>query len=215
MEQIIRQAVSGKIDRVNVDAFCAAAGIDVFQLCNDIALEVAKRFDSGTMSHEDGDNVMNTIVGLMTDDDAAGHPLAEPAWSIYEAFDDGRNVRRYGADPVGSYTRPTIRGLLKRQEAENIFASGDANEIASALIDIALHDRDWCWVQNKCLGFARDGNPVVRQAAVTCLGHVARIHRELDLETVLAVLNELSGDPAVTTEDALDDIRIFIRNAAP
>ena len=103
---------------------------------------------------------------------------------------------------------------ISRSEAEHIFASGTADEIASALIDIAFHDPDWRWVQNKCLGFTSDDAPVVRQAAVTCLGHVARIHRTLDLETVLAVLNELSRDPAVTTEDALDDIRMFIHNAA-
>ena len=103
---------------------------------------------------------------------------------------------------------------ISREEAARIFASGDANEIASALVDIAFHDRDWRWVQNKCLCFARDSAPVVRQVAVTCLGHVARIHRMLDLETVLPVLNELSRDPAVTTDDALDDIRMFIHNAA-
>ena len=102
---------------------------------------------------------------------------------------------------------------ISRDKAEHIFASGDANQIASALVDIAFHDRDWRWVQNKCLGFARDGNPGVRQVAITCLGHVARIHQTLDLETVLPVLDELAGDPAVITEDALDDIRMFIHKA--
>jgi hypothetical protein len=103
---------------------------------------------------------------------------------------------------------------ISRAEAEHIFASGDADAIASALVDITFHDRDWRWVQNKCIGFARVDNSVVRQAAVTCLGHVARIHRKLDLETVLPVVDELSGGPALTTQDALDDIRMFVRNGA-
>ena len=103
---------------------------------------------------------------------------------------------------------------IDRRDAEHIFASGDANQIASTLVDVTFHDPDWRWVQNICLGFAHADAPVVRQAAVTCLGHVARIHRTLDLETVLPVLDELAADPAVTTEDALDDIRMFIRNTA-
>jgi hypothetical protein len=103
---------------------------------------------------------------------------------------------------------------LSRDEAEHIFASHDTSAIASALVDIAFHDGDWRWVQNKCLGFARHPAPAVRQVAVTCLGHVARIHRTLDLAAVLPVLDELSRDSSVTTEDALDDIRMFVSNAA-
>src|SRR5882724_6172059 len=103
---------------------------------------------------------------------------------------------------------------IDRRDAEHIFAPGDANQIASTLVDVTFHDPDWRWVQNVCLGFAHAEAPAVRQVAVTCLGHIARIHRKLDLETVLPVLKELAEDPAVTTEDALDDIRMFIHNAA-
>jgi hypothetical protein len=97
-------------------------------------------------------------------------------------------------------------------EAERILASNDSNAIASTLVDIAYHERDWA--QNKCLAFARYPEPNVRQVAVNCLGDIARIHRTLDLARVLPVLDDLSGDTEVTTEDALDDIRMFIPNVA-
>jgi hypothetical protein len=103
---------------------------------------------------------------------------------------------------------------IPRPEAERIFASNDTSAIASTLVDIAFHDPDWQWVQNTCLGYARHPVPTVRQVAVTCLGHIARIHRRLDLAAVLPVLEELSRDQAVITEDALDDIRTFVSNAA-
>jgi len=52
----------------------------------------------------------------------------------------------------------------------------------------------------------------VRRVAVTALGHLARIHRTLDLDRVLPVLAQISGEvePAGTVEDAMDDIRLFI-----
>jgi hypothetical protein len=118
LEQIIDQAVSGKINRGDADAFCSAAGIDICQLYNDIALAVAKRFDAGTMSYEDGDGVMNAILGQMADDAAKGHPnpFVEPAWSVYLAFDDGEYVHRNCEDPVETYTRPAIRALVKNAQ---------------------------------------------------------------------------------------------------
>jgi len=103
---------------------------------------------------------------------------------------------------------------VSRVEADRIFAAGDSKAIASTLVDIAFHERDWRWVQDKCLYFARHPEPNVRQVAVTCLGHIARIHRTLDLAVVLPVLDELSSDEAVTIEDAIDDIRMFMPNAA-
>ena len=103
---------------------------------------------------------------------------------------------------------------ISRGEAERILASNDSNAIAATLVDLAYHERDWRWAQDKCLAFARYPEPNVRQVAINCLGDIARIHRTLDLATVLPVLEELSGDADVTTEDALDDIRTFIPNVA-
>ena len=99
---------------------------------------------------------------------------------------------------------------VNRDEAESAFASGDSERIARALVNVAFHEADWRWVQERCLGFARHDVAAVRQIAVTCLGHVARIHRRLDLERVLPALDELSCDPEVQVEDALDDIRMFV-----
>jgi hypothetical protein len=100
---------------------------------------------------------------------------------------------------------------ISREEAEAAFASCDSKEIAFALVNVAFHDPDWHWVQDKCLGFAHSDIAAVRQIALTCLGHVARIHRQLDLERVLPILDELSRDPEVQVDDTLDDIQIFMK----
>jgi hypothetical protein len=99
---------------------------------------------------------------------------------------------------------------ITRKEAEAAFASADSEEITLALVSVAFHDPDWRWVQDQCLHFAQHDVANVRQVAATCLGHVARIHRQLDLEKVLPVLQELSHDPEIQVEDALDDIQMFV-----
>ena len=100
---------------------------------------------------------------------------------------------------------------ISREEAEAAFASRDPGHIALALVNVAYHDADWLWVQERCLGFVRDDVAAVRQIAVTCLGHAARVHRRLDLARVLPALDELARDPEVQVEDALDDTRTFVR----
>jgi len=48
--------------------------------------------------------------------------------------------------------------------------------------------------------------------AATCLGHLARIHRQLDTDAVTAALDRQRGDELVgpRAEDALDDIDLYM-----
>jgi hypothetical protein len=67
------------------------------------------------------------------------------------------------------------------------------------------------------LEFSRHSEPAVRGLAATCLGHLARIHRQLDTATVIPRLNEMLTDPDVkgVAQDALDDISVFIGRPKP
>ena len=105
---------------------------------------------------------------------------------------------------------------LSRSTAERRLASGDASTVAHALVAVALSDPDWQWVQSHCLRLASSSNPEVASIAVTCLGHLARLHRKLDLETVVPLLHSMLKDPALVgfAEDTLDDIRIYMGRKA-
>jgi hypothetical protein len=100
---------------------------------------------------------------------------------------------------------------MARQEAESAFSSGSPEQIADALVRVAFNDPDWRWVQEKCLTFLDNPTSDVRRLAVTCLGHLARIHGEIDRERVLPLLNILRKDDEVsgTVEDTLEDIEAF------
>ena len=103
---------------------------------------------------------------------------------------------------------------LEREDAERLLASSDPSGISNALIRVALHYPDWEWVQTKCILLADHPDVNVRRTSALCLGHIARIHRELDLNKVLPVLNMLLKDSDVegVVQDVLDDIDLFITN---
>jgi hypothetical protein len=114
LEPIIQQAKAGRINRADAESYCTAKGIEITDLYNEVALTVAKRFHTGTLSYEDGDGVMNAIFSMMADDAGNNHPnpWVEPAWSIYLAFDEGEYYHAGSTDPVETFTRPQIRDLL-------------------------------------------------------------------------------------------------------
>ena len=111
LERIIQNATSGRMNRAEAEAFCAAENIELPDLYNRIALIVAERFDNGRLSYQDGDGVMNAIFGMLIDGDKPIDSV-EPAWSVYLAFDEGEYYHDGSTDPVESFTRPQIRLIL-------------------------------------------------------------------------------------------------------
>src|SRR6185295_12237887 len=101
---------------------------------------------------------------------------------------------------------------ISREEAEAAFVSADTEKMCGALVRITYHDSDYKWVQDQCLDFCRHHSADVRGVAVTCLGHLARIHGKLDIRRVKTALMALREDPAMggRVVDALDDIKMFM-----
>jgi len=101
---------------------------------------------------------------------------------------------------------------IDREAAERAFASGEPALVTRALVALALHERDWRWVQNQALSRLSDPNPEIRGTAATCLGHLARLHGASD-HHVKEALEQLVGDPLIAgrVEDALDDIQQYAR----
>ena len=100
-----------------------------------------------------------------------------------------------------------------REELEILLRSGDKQDIQNALLSAAYYDPEWKWVQLQCLALTHHNDHNVRWVAATCLGHLARIHRQLDLDLVLQRLTEMKADPLVSAgvNDALDDIRFYLK----
>jgi hypothetical protein len=91
-------------------------------------------------------------------------------------------------------------------------AANDIAGITDELLGLTNHDPDWRWVQEQSLALLDHPDQDVRGLAVTCLGHLARIHRALDLDRVIPALRQRSADPAIAEriEDTMDDIETFV-----
>jgi hypothetical protein len=104
---------------------------------------------------------------------------------------------------------------VSREEFKTALDTGDGLTIAKALVGLAFHSPDWQWVQDTCLALLDHDDLGVRAAAITCLGHLARIHHQLDTSRVLPRLLVLVDDPDLggRVEDALDDIQAAVGTA--
>ncbi|RCG29490.1 hypothetical protein DQ384_20880 [Sphaerisporangium album] len=97
--------------------------------------------------------------------------------------------------------------LLRAMEANDI------DLIRDSLVAATLGGADdWRWVQDRCLELCDHPNLYVREVAITCLGHLARIHGTLDLDRVMPKLRELKRVPETRAivQNTYSDISIFI-----
>lgn len=101
---------------------------------------------------------------------------------------------------------------ISKDEAESVFTSTDEEAKADAIVDLAFNEADWKWVQNWCIRLV-ESDESVRGAALICFAHIARIHRQLELEKVIPVLCRWRSDPEVggIAADALADIEKFLK----
>lgn len=99
-----------------------------------------------------------------------------------------------------------------RQELADALERGDDQATRLALLCVVQSDPDWRWCQSTCLELLLHDAWEVRAAAATSLGHVARLHGQLDLEIVLPALREALKDEKIAgyARDAMDDLEVFV-----
>lgn len=103
--------------------------------------------------------------------------------------------------------------MISHSKAQKIFMSDDKDKICDTLLSLSFYDEDWKWVQDQCLILLDHADIDISGLATTCIGHLARIHKQLDLNKVVPMLNVKAKDPDIggRAQDALDDIDIFIK----
>ena len=105
---------------------------------------------------------------------------------------------------------------ITRDEAEASLAyPADVDTLCRTLLRVALHDEDGDWALGFVRPYLEHACSEVRGIAASCVGYLARIHREIDVQTVLPSLRAMETDPEVSSRvrDALEDIRQFTRAA--
>ena len=89
--------------------------------------------------------------------------------------------------------------------------SDDIEAMVRAVLTISWQD-DWQYAQDVCFKFARHNDPDVSRISVIGLGHIARIHGMIDLESVLELAAEINvrGRHVGELDDMLSDIMVYV-----
>ena len=100
---------------------------------------------------------------------------------------------------------------LTKKEAEKLLYSTNEADVTNILLYVCLNFEDWEWVQDACLKLLNSENENICGLAITCLGHIARIHSKIDKKKVLPILKSMNANKKLTgrVEDALEDINTF------
>ncbi|MEW2427783.1 hypothetical protein AB0877_07210 [Micromonospora sp. NPDC047644] len=91
--------------------------------------------------------------------------------------------------------------------------SGVVARATEALLSLTNHESDRAWIEGVLLEVVNGPFDLqVRQLAVICLGHVARIHRATS-EAVIRELKVLEEIPEFRSraKNALEDIEVFVK----
>lgn len=101
---------------------------------------------------------------------------------------------------------------ISREAAAKVSLEDNPQTLVSTLVSVAFFEPDYRWAQDFCLKYCVHSDKDVRAVAVTCLGHIARIHRKLDLDRVRPILLPLKNDAHVAgpVDDAEDDFEVFL-----
>lgn len=101
---------------------------------------------------------------------------------------------------------------VERAELVQALASAAPHEVCQALVDAAFFEEDAVWVTDRCLEHAASVDSEIANAAITCLGHVARIHRRIDARVIpILIAAERDERTKLTARHALDDIGMFAK----
>ena len=105
------------------------------------------------------------------------------------------------------------RGLppTTREEVAEALKGNCFELICARFLGAVVHGEEPQGLTTTCIELLEHPSTEVRRAAVVALGHVARIHRNIDRESVIPRLALLADDAQLSgaAADALDDIATF------
>ncbi|MCC9042770.1 hypothetical protein LNQ81_08745 [Myroides sp. M-43] len=108
-----------------------------------------------------------------------------------------------------------MENVIYQKEASEILFNNliDINIRIHKLLEVIHNSDDWKWLQDLCLKLSENSHLDLSNLAITCIGHIGRMHKKLKLELVVPFLQELKhndGHLSGNAESALDDIYIFM-----
>ena len=89
----------------------------------------------------------------------------------------------------------------------------DTDFCCKLLLKITFDCDNWKWIQDVCIDIINSNREKnICGLAVTCIGHLARIHGEIEKDKIFDLLNQQKDNSYINDriEDAIDDINMFV-----
>lgn len=97
---------------------------------------------------------------------------------------------------------------------EQALRDDEPARLLRAVVAVAMYDADWRYAQDLCIRLSAHQDFNVRGNAVLGFGHIARVHRQLDRDTVQPIIEAALRDPddyiRGHATDAADDTAQFL-----
>lgn len=107
------------------------------------------------------------------------------------------------------YRQPTAasRAVLEQARVDR-----DVPTIREAIIALVSAERDRQWMERQLIDLMQDVDGSVRSIAALAVGHLARLHRQMELNEIMLVLERLLKDDEArgNAANAIDDITTFV-----
>lgn len=103
---------------------------------------------------------------------------------------------------------------MSKGDIEFALRNNDPMTLSIAVLSAALHSHDAAWAESLCVQLAAHPDNNVRGNAILGFGHIARIHRKLNIESVRplleAALKDSNSYVRGQADSATDDVRHFL-----
>jgi hypothetical protein len=120
--ELLAAAMAGVIDYKLLKAVATAEMTSALAILDQLACYVARQYDSGALSFEDADSIMNAAFGVgVSEDFWRDHDRIVPpmTFEVYLAFDAGEyhhHDDEKDIDPESQYTKKLIRQFLSAHQ---------------------------------------------------------------------------------------------------
>lgn len=115
LKALAMEAEANNLSLSDLGATCEKYGVAPEDVLNELSVEIAEGFLSGSLIYDFCDGVMNGIIGAIVDLGMVGD-FPQPAFSLYQAFDLGEWIRSNDppeTDPSEKYTRPVVLEIMR------------------------------------------------------------------------------------------------------
>ncbi|GMK41953.1 hypothetical protein PCCS19_50120 [Paenibacillus sp. CCS19] len=133
--------------------------------------------------------------------------------SVKQIWNEIVSLENVLANIVHESTERYSNNIERNQETINLINSEDPDTIVKGLLSLALNADDGEFVQDLMVRYSQHKNENIRGIAILCFGHIARIHRAVNKELIIPLINDALNDESKFVRghahSALDDINMF------